>query len=146
MGISAGGPTAVTMTARHPGLVERLILLSAVGWLPVLMNLGRADQVDVAGLRRLAASINRHFGDGDDTDPGAEAGAVAGAAPLEVIDARTTGSVWLLVDSTPLGSLTRPALSATPRATTWRQGDGCAATRPIEACRLILGFGQAAPC
>jgi hypothetical protein len=25
----------------------------------VLMNLGRADQVDVVGLRRLAASINR---------------------------------------------------------------------------------------
>jgi transposase len=61
----------------------------------VLMNLGRADHVDVAGLRRLAASINRHYGDGD-ADPGAEAGAVTGAAPLEVIDARTTGSVWLL--------------------------------------------------
>jgi len=60
----------------------------------VLMNLGRADQVDVAGLRRLAASINRHYGDGG--DPGAEAGVVAGAAPLEVIDARTVGSVWLL--------------------------------------------------
>ena len=30
----------------------------------VLMNLGRVDQVDVAGLRRLAASINKHFGDG----------------------------------------------------------------------------------
>jgi transposase len=62
----------------------------------VLMNLGRADQVDVAGLRRLAASIDRHYGNGDSTDPGAEAGAVAGAAPLEVIDARTIGSVWLL--------------------------------------------------
>ncbi|MFG2045020.1 hypothetical protein [Dactylosporangium sp. NPDC048998] len=62
----------------------------------VLMNLGRADQVDVAGLRRLAASINRHYGDADGGDPGAEAGAVTGAAPLEVIDARTIGSVWLL--------------------------------------------------
>ena len=62
----------------------------------VLMNLGRADRVDVAALRRLAASINRHFGDGNGLDPGAEAGAVAGAAPLEVIDARTIGSVWLL--------------------------------------------------
>src|SRR6185369_16730897 len=61
----------------------------------VLMNLGRTDQVDVAGLRRLAASINRHYGDGD-ADPGAETGAITGAAPLEVIDARTTGSVWLL--------------------------------------------------
>src|SRR3954454_21813659 len=62
----------------------------------VLMNLGRADQVDVAGLRRLAASINRHFGDGGGLDPGAETGAVAGSVPLEVIDARTIGSVWLL--------------------------------------------------
>jgi transposase len=62
----------------------------------VLMNLGRADQVDVAGLRRLAASINRHFGDGDIPDPGAEAGLAVGAAPIEVIDARTVGSVWLL--------------------------------------------------
>lgn len=33
-GISAGGPTAVTMAARHPGLVQRLILQGAVGWLP----------------------------------------------------------------------------------------------------------------
>ena len=30
----------------------------------LLMNLGRVDQVDVEGLRRLAASINKHFGDG----------------------------------------------------------------------------------
>ncbi|HET9138693.1 IS1634 family transposase [Actinophytocola sp.] len=61
----------------------------------VLMNLGRTDQVDVAGLRRLAASINRHYGDAH-TDPAAESGVVTGAAPLEVIDARTSGSVWLL--------------------------------------------------
>src|SRR5205809_296708 len=62
----------------------------------VLMNLGRADQVDVAGLRRLAASISKHFGDGGGLSDAAETGAVAGAAPLEVIDARTTGAVWLL--------------------------------------------------
>jgi transposase len=63
----------------------------------VLMNLGRVDQVDVDGLRRLAASISRHFGDGGEgPDAGADAGAAAGAAPLEVIDARTIGSTWLL--------------------------------------------------
>jgi hypothetical protein len=66
----------------------------------VLMNLGRADQVDVAGLRRLAASIGKHFGDGDDAAGGwpdaAETGVVAGAAALEVVDARTIGSIWLL--------------------------------------------------
>lgn len=28
----------------------------------VLMNLGRVDRLDVDGLRRLAASINKHFG------------------------------------------------------------------------------------
>src|SRR2546421_13015169 len=62
----------------------------------VLMNLGRVEQVDVEGLRRLAASINRHFGDGDGLSDGAEVGTVAGTAPLEVIDARPVGATWLL--------------------------------------------------
>src|SRR5947199_3372546 len=62
----------------------------------VLMNLGRVEQVDVDGLRRLAASINRHFGDGDEWGDGAEAGAVAGGTPLEVLDARPVGAAWLL--------------------------------------------------
>lgn len=34
VGISAGGRTALTMAARHPHLVERVILQSAVGFLP----------------------------------------------------------------------------------------------------------------
>jgi hypothetical protein len=62
----------------------------------VLMNLGRADHVDVAGLRRLAASISKHYGDGDGLSDAAETGVLAGAAPLEVVDARTLGNIWLL--------------------------------------------------
>lgn len=34
VGISAGGRTALTMAARHPDLVQRVILQSAVGFLP----------------------------------------------------------------------------------------------------------------
>jgi transposase len=62
----------------------------------VLMNLGRVEQVDVDGLRRLAASINKHFGDVDLFSDAEQAGAVAGAAPLEVLDARPVGATWLL--------------------------------------------------
>jgi transposase len=63
----------------------------------VLMNLGRVDRLDVDGLRRLAASITRHFGgDGVAAGDGAEAGAVAGAAPMEVLDSRPIGASWLL--------------------------------------------------
>src|SRR3954453_16021665 len=62
----------------------------------VLMNLGRVDQVDVDGMRRLAASINKHFGDGEGPGVGVEAGLAGGAAPLEVVDARPVGSTWLL--------------------------------------------------
>jgi hypothetical protein len=62
----------------------------------VLMNLGRVDRLDVDGLRRLAASITGHFGGGDGLGDGAEAGLAAGAAPLEVVDARPVGATWLL--------------------------------------------------
>jgi transposase len=57
----------------------------------VLMNLGRVDRLDVDGLRRLAASITRHFGgDGAELPAGAEAG------PVEVTDSRPVGTSWLL--------------------------------------------------
>jgi transposase len=65
----------------------------------VLMNLGRVDQLDVDGLRRLAASITKHFGGegaGSAPSDGAEAGMAAGAAPMEVLDSRPIGTSWLL--------------------------------------------------
>jgi Transposase DDE domain len=62
----------------------------------VLMNLGRVDRLDIGGLRRLAASINKHFGDGDAISDATETGLAAGAAPMEVIDARPIGASWLL--------------------------------------------------
>src|SRR5438046_2204582 len=62
----------------------------------VLMNLGRVDQGDVDGLRRLAAARNRHVGAGGGPGVGHEAGLAAGVAPLEVIDARPIGSTQLL--------------------------------------------------
>ena len=63
----------------------------------VLMNLGRVDRLDVDGLRRLASSITRHFGgDGVAAGDGAEAGLVAGAEPMQVLDSRPVGTSWLL--------------------------------------------------
>jgi Transposase DDE domain len=64
----------------------------------LLMNLGRVDRLDVDGLLRLAASIRKHFGDGDGPglSDGTEAGLAAGAAPMEVVDARPVGTAWLL--------------------------------------------------
>jgi transposase len=62
----------------------------------VLMNLGRVDRLDVEGLLRLAASIRKHFGDGGGLTDSAEAGLAAGAAPMEVTDARPIGTAWLL--------------------------------------------------
>jgi len=57
----------------------------------VLVNLGREDQLDLAGLRRLAASIAR-FVDGD--GGGAPLPGVPGE--LEVTASRPLGGVWLL--------------------------------------------------
>jgi pimeloyl-ACP methyl ester carboxylesterase len=42
VGISGGGPTAAMLAARHPELVERLILISAVSSLPYPGRLARA--------------------------------------------------------------------------------------------------------
>src|SRR5438034_5761509 len=58
----------------------------------VLLQLGREDELDVEGLRRLARSIRRY------TDPGAEDGVVAiePAEGLEVVGSRPLGGVWLL--------------------------------------------------
>jgi pimeloyl-ACP methyl ester carboxylesterase len=64
VGISGGGPTAATLAARHADLVERLILISAVGWLPYpdrLTRLGShlvftamTERLTWAGVRTLA--------------------------------------------------------------------------------------------
>jgi hypothetical protein len=56
----------------------------------VLVNLGREDQLDVDGLRRLAASITR-FTDGDGA-----ALAPGDAGEFEVCGSRPVGGVWLL--------------------------------------------------
>src|SRR5690348_16049999 len=63
----------------------------------VLVNLGREDQLDLAGLGRLVTSINRYLGERGELDPvtaatptGAEVG------PLQVESARPFGAVWLL--------------------------------------------------
>ena len=55
------------------------------------MNLGREDELDVEGLRRLARSIRRY------TDPGAEdGGRIEPAEGLEVVGSRPLGGAWLL--------------------------------------------------
>ena len=58
----------------------------------VLVNFGREDRLDVEGLRRLVASINRYLGEEDDV--AAPLGAEAG--PLTVESARPLGASWLL--------------------------------------------------
>ncbi len=57
----------------------------------VLFNLGREDELDVEGLRRLARSIRRY------TDPGEEGGGrLEPAEGLEVVGSRPLGGAWLL--------------------------------------------------
>jgi len=62
----------------------------------VLVNLGRTDRLDVDSLLRLAASIRKHCADADGLTDSIEAGQLAGAAPMEVVDSRPLGGVWLL--------------------------------------------------
>jgi Transposase DDE domain len=57
----------------------------------VLLNLGREDELEVEGLRRLARSIRRY------TDPGREEGEpIEPAEGLEVVASRPLGGAWLL--------------------------------------------------
>jgi len=58
----------------------------------VLVNFGREDRLDVEGLRRLVASINRYLGEDDD----AAAPLRAEAGPLTVESSRPLGASWLL--------------------------------------------------
>ena len=58
----------------------------------VLLNLGREDELDVEGLRRLTRSITRYT---DSADGVAAVGEAAGAE-LRVTDARPFGAAWVL--------------------------------------------------
>jgi transposase len=60
----------------------------------VLVNFGREDRLDVDGLRRLVASVNRYLGDEDDT--AAPLGVEEEAGPLTVQSSRPVGASWLL--------------------------------------------------
>jgi len=62
----------------------------------VLLNLGREDELDIEGLRRLAASITR-FTDGDGDGALAPLGAERGGeGELEVQSSRKLGGAWVL--------------------------------------------------
>lgn len=58
----------------------------------VICSFGRADALDVAGIRRLVASLQRLIGE----QPLPVAGASAGSAVLEVTDSRPAGGAFLL--------------------------------------------------
>jgi hypothetical protein len=61
----------------------------------VLLNLGREDQLDRDGLRRLVASINRYLGEPDAGLPPADAAQLAGEG-LAVTGSRPVGTAHLL--------------------------------------------------
>jgi hypothetical protein len=64
----------------------------------VLLNLGREDRLDPAGLRRLVRSINRYLGEPDPagTDGAAAVGCDDDAAGLRLTASRPAGAAWLL--------------------------------------------------
>jgi len=86
-----------TQRRRKDGSLVRYLQLAhnrrvgAVTRAEVLLNLGREDELDVEGLRRLARSIRRY------TDPGREeAEPIEPAEGLEVVASRPLGGAWLL--------------------------------------------------
>src|SRR4051794_10173364 len=94
----------------------------------VLVNLGREDELDVDGLRRLAASITR-FTDGDGGGP------LAGSAgEFEVTGSRPLGGAWVL-DALwePLGGGRALRGGVGARRLSNGVGRGVAARRALEA-------------
>jgi hypothetical protein len=86
-----------TQRRRKDGSLVRYLQLAhnrrvgAVTRAEVLLNLGREDELDVEGLRRLARSIRRY------TDPGEEwRESIEPAEGLEVVASRPLGGAWLL--------------------------------------------------
>ena len=95
--ICVGMYLRTTQRRRKDGSLVRYLQLAhnrrvgAVTRAEVLLNLGREDELDVEGLRRLARSIRRY------TDPGAEEGGrIEPAEGLEVVGSRPLGGAWLL--------------------------------------------------
>ena len=86
-----------TQRRRKDGSLVRYVQLAhnrrvgGVTQAEVLLNLGREDQLDIEGLRRLAASITR-LTDGD----GGGQPLPGGPGEFEITDSRPLGGVWLL--------------------------------------------------
>jgi hypothetical protein len=96
-GICVGMYLRTTQRRRKDGSLVRYLQLAhnrrvgGVTRAEVLLNLGREDELDVEGLRRLARSITRY------TDPGEEGGgSIDPAEGLEVVGSRPLGGAWLL--------------------------------------------------
>jgi len=86
-----------TQRRRKDGSVARYVQLAhnrrvdGVTQAEVLVNLGREEDLDIDGLRRLAASIGRYCdGDGHGGDP------LGAPGEFDVVESRPLGGVWLL--------------------------------------------------